>query len=88
MFRRNSFVLAASVLLFATVGWRHGNAPSAPLGRLVIVKMVDVSGTTFKFEPATVTVQKGDTVRFLQVVLQCVPSRRLHLEDRLPRADH
>lgn len=65
MFRRNSLV-AGSVLLFAVVGWRHGNARPEPVGKLVIVQAVDVSPTLFKFEPETVTVQVGDTVRFVQ----------------------
>ncbi len=37
---------------------------SAP--KLVVVKMVDVSATEFRFEPAAVTVSPGDTLRFVQ----------------------
>ncbi len=35
-------------------------------GKLIVVKMVDVSATAFKFEPAAVSVQPGDTLRFQQ----------------------
>jgi plastocyanin len=35
-------------------------------GRVVIIKTVEVSATSFKFEPSEVTVQPGDTVRFVQ----------------------
>jgi plastocyanin len=37
-----------------------------PAAKVVSVKMVDVSATAFKFEPAAVTAAPGDTVRFTQ----------------------
>lgn len=67
MARRTWTKLAAAALLLATVGWRDGNARTDPTGRLVTVKFVDVNASTFKFEPSTVTVRRGDTLRFLQV---------------------
>lgn len=39
---------------------------SLPAGRVVIVKIVEVSATSYRFEPAEVTVLPGDTVRFVQ----------------------
>ncbi len=35
-------------------------------GNVVIVKMVDKSVTEFAFEPANVTVKRGDVIRFVQ----------------------
>jgi plastocyanin len=43
------------------------SAPTArPVGKLVVVKMVDVSATEYRFEPAILTAGAGDTVRFIQ----------------------
>jgi len=35
-------------------------------GKTVVVKMVDKSATEFSFEPADVTVRRGDVIRFVQ----------------------
>lgn len=42
--------------------------PSDPpaTAKLVVVKMVDVSATEYRFEPAQVTLAPGDTLRFVQ----------------------
>ncbi len=52
-----------------------------PASKVVMVKMVDVSATAFKFDPETVTAAPGDTVRFTQtsktphnVELKAVPA--------------
>ena len=47
-----------------TLGW-SGPRP-AGTGKLILVKLVDVSATAFKFEPAAIAVQPGDTLRFEQ----------------------
>ena len=41
-------------------------AAAAAQGRLITVRMVDVSATEFKFEPAAIDATPGDTVRFVQ----------------------
>lgn len=66
MVRRIWFALTGIALLFPAVGLRNAIARPVPAGRLMIVKIVDVTSTTYKFEPATITVHRGDTVRFLQ----------------------
>lgn len=61
-----SIVLVA-VLAAAGVAWtlsERGQA-AAPAGRVVVVKMLD-DGGKFRFEPAEVSVKRGDTVRFVQ----------------------
>ncbi|HSB53073.1 MAG TPA: plastocyanin/azurin family copper-binding protein [Gemmatimonadales bacterium] len=52
-----------------------------PAAKVVAVKMVDVSATAFKFDPAAITAAPGDTVRFTQtsktphnVELKAVPA--------------
>jgi plastocyanin len=40
-------------------------APRAP-GHVVVVKMVEMAGQQFRFQPASITVQPGDTVRWVQ----------------------
>lgn len=61
-------MLAKSALLFGSAltlaAW--ATPASAPAGKLVVVKMVDVSATEYHFEPAAVTVGAGDTLRFTQ----------------------
>lgn len=37
-----------------------------PAAKVIPVKMVDVSATAFKFDPAVITAAPGDTVRFTQ----------------------
>ncbi len=39
---------------------------AATTGRVVVVKMVDKSTAQWRFEPATVTVRPGDTIRWIQ----------------------
>ncbi|MDX2059343.1 MAG: plastocyanin/azurin family copper-binding protein [Gemmatimonadales bacterium] len=56
-----AFALAAVTL--GTVAWTR-NAP--PPGKLIVVKMIDVSATQYKFEPAAIVANAGDTVRFEQ----------------------
>ncbi len=51
--------LAVSVSAWTTTEVTRG-------GAVIIVKMVDVSTTEFKFDPAEISVQPGDTVRFVQ----------------------
>jgi plastocyanin len=47
----------------ATVAWRE--TPRPP--RVVVVKLVDISPTEYRFQPSDVTVAPGDTVRFEQM---------------------
>lgn len=56
-------VMVVPVLTLGTVAW--SKAP-APAGKLIVVKMVDVSASQYKFEPATIVANAGDTVRFEQ----------------------
>jgi plastocyanin len=61
--------LLVPVLVLATAAWHSDGPPSLRAGRVVIVKTVEVSATSYKFEPAEVTVLPGDTVRFVQTSL-------------------
>ena len=61
-----SICLVALALVLGTTGWRSVDSPPAPGGRLVIVKMVELSAASYRYQPATVTVNPGDTVRFVQ----------------------
>ena len=62
---RSLFGVAAVVALAASVsGWTTTDATRG--GEVIIVKMVDVSNTEYQFEPSEITVQPGDTVRFVQ----------------------
>jgi len=63
---RPSLALLVPVLVLATAAWHSSGPPSLRAGRVVIVKTVEVSATSYKFEPAEVTVLPGDTVRFVQ----------------------
>jgi plastocyanin len=40
--------------------------PEGPRGETIVVRMVDISATEFKFEPAEITVRPGDVVQFVQ----------------------
>ena len=51
-------VAVAVLAAFAPQGMRRGQT--------IIVRMVDKTPTEFLFEPAEISVQPGDTVRFLQ----------------------
>ena len=39
----------------------------APVGKTIVVKMIDKSPTEFTYEPAQVTANPGDVVQFVQV---------------------
>lgn len=52
------------LVTIATAAWTRSDPPAG--GKLIIVKMVDVSATEYKFEPAAVQAGPGDTVRFMQ----------------------
>ncbi len=59
--------------LVGTMALLLGLAAAAPAhadpgkgGKLVVVKMVDQGGGQYRFAPAAVTVQPGDTVRWLE----------------------
>jgi plastocyanin len=61
--------LALMLSLGATTllpGFAPQEAETEPSGRLIIVKMVDKSTAQWRFEPETVTVTPGDTVRWVQ----------------------
>jgi len=64
--KRLSLALLAPVLILATAAWHSQGLRSLPAGRVIVVKAVEVSATSFKFQPAEVTVIPGDTVRFVQ----------------------
>ncbi|MBK6424413.1 MAG: cupredoxin domain-containing protein [Gemmatimonadetes bacterium] len=55
-------LLVGSALTLAA-GTTPGDPPA---GRVIVVKMTDVSATEYRYEPASVTVTAGDTVRFTQ----------------------
>lgn len=56
-----------AALLVAAVGGASLAWTDAPrAGAVVVVKMVDVSATEYRFEPAEISVNPGDTVRFEQ----------------------
>lgn len=56
---------ALGVGALATIAAGHAGLAGEPAGRVVVVKTMDEGGT-FRFEPASVTVRRGDTVRFVQ----------------------
>jgi plastocyanin len=62
-----SLVLVATVTGF-TLGLSAMAIPNppAPKSKAVVVKAVDLSATAFRFEPTDITVNLGDTVRFVQ----------------------
>ncbi len=55
-----------AMLLVGLVAAAPVHADPGKGGHLVVVKMVDQGGGTYRFDPATVTVQPGDTVRWLE----------------------
>lgn len=63
--KRTFVLLVALALVLGTTGWRSVDSQPAPGGRLLIVKMVELSAT-YRYQPATATVNPGDTVRFVQ----------------------
>jgi plastocyanin len=64
--KRVSLALGVAALVLATAAWRIAGVRTAPAGRVVIVKTLEVSATSYRFDPAEVTVLPGDTVRFVQ----------------------
>ena len=62
MLRGALAVAVVGLVALVSISWT-GRAP-AP--QTIVVKMVDVSPTEYKFEPANITVNPGDTVRFEQ----------------------
>lgn len=64
--KRVPLALGIAALVAATAAWRIDRVRSTPAGRVVIVKTVEVSATSYRFDPAEVTVLPGDTVRFVQ----------------------
>ena len=62
------WVSTALVLPFSTmlVGMGHIPVTPPPAPKVVLVKGMDVSATEFKWSPADVTVNQGDTIRFEQ----------------------
>ena len=68
MVRTALFALAAVTLAAATLAATpFVNDPVAPTGKVIEVKMVEVTPTQFAFSPAKITVKAGDVVRFTQV---------------------
>lgn len=57
-------IFSLGVAAIGSIAWSGPPAPTG--GKLIVVKMVDVSTTSFKFEPANIIVAPGDTVRFEQ----------------------
>ncbi len=64
MVRRFVGLVAVGAVLTGTAAW-VGHTP-APAGQVIVVKMVDVSATEYKYVPSSVAASPGDTVRFLQ----------------------
>lgn len=66
MLKRTFTLLVAMTMLLATTAWRRAVRRLPPAGRVVIVRMVELSATEYRYQPTTVTASRGDTVRFLQ----------------------
>jgi plastocyanin len=66
MFRR-PFILAASIAaLFASSAPLFGQSAVTGGGRVIVVKLVvKGGGAPYAFEPANITAERGDTVRFV-----------------------
>ena len=64
---RAPFVIAASLALVLVTSPVSGQSAPARGGRLLVVKLVTKGGSIpYAFEPANVTAQRGDTVRFVE----------------------
>ncbi len=63
-----STILAVTVALAAALPALAAGRPSTgtPTGHVVVVKMVKQGGSDYRFSPAEITVQPGDTVRWIQ----------------------
>jgi plastocyanin len=57
-------LLVAGLALAAVAGTAEAQSAAAK-GKVVTVQMVDKSATEYRFEPATINVQVGDTLRFV-----------------------
>lgn len=66
MIRLTSTVLIVLTVLLGTTPTAHAQSSATPDGETIIVRMVDKSNAEWRFEPAQVTVQPGDTLRFVQ----------------------
>ena len=60
------FVSTAVMALGLATAAVASDGPTPPAGRAIEVRMVDVSATEYRFEPAQISVLPGDTVRFIQ----------------------
>lgn len=66
--RKTLMVTTIGILGVTVPAWMGGSLVQGEREpRLVEVKMVDKSATSFVFEPAEVTVRQGDIVRFVQL---------------------
>ncbi len=59
-------MLGTMALLLGLVATAPLHADPGKGGHVVVVKMVEQGGGQYRFEPAAVTVQPGDTVRWLE----------------------
>lgn len=59
-------VRSALVVIAIACAAPVGAAQTAPHGHLITVHLVDRPNGQFVFDPATITAQRGDTVRFVQ----------------------
>jgi plastocyanin len=57
-------LLVAGLALAAVAGTAEAQTAAAK-GKVVTVQMVDKSATEYRFEPAAIAVQPGDTLRFV-----------------------
>ena len=57
-------IVVAGFALVA-IGAGSAQAQTTAKGKLVTVQMVDKSATEYRFEPAAITAQPGDTLRFV-----------------------
>lgn len=64
--RRSTALLLLVPLSAALLGMMAAPPDDPPKPKTIVVKAVDVSATEYKWEPADVTVNPGDTVRFQQ----------------------
>lgn len=62
MFRSALLALAATIAAAPFT-----SEPVAPTGKVIEVKMVEITPTQFAYTPAKITVKVGDVVRFTQV---------------------
>ncbi|MGE0439621.1 MAG: plastocyanin/azurin family copper-binding protein [Gemmatimonadales bacterium] len=58
---------ALAGLTLGTTAFTRNDPP--PAGKLIVVKMVDISATEYKYSPASVVAAPGDTIRFEQTTV-------------------